>query len=201
MRKVVVTGAAGGLATRMLPALRERYELVLLDVAQTARKGGVVEDVIVADLMERDRDCYREYFRGADAVVHCAYRRVDRSDMEKHFSTEMDNITMAYNLYQICLEEGIRRAVVLSSNHAADFYEELSFSRASVVEASKAITDIATLTPEMTALVAQKTLCAARLWVVTADRDLLEETLHLDHWTTPRALTRGDFELPRIVPP
>ena len=51
MRKVVVTGAAGGLATRMLPALRERYELVLLDVTQTARKGGVVEDVIVADLM------------------------------------------------------------------------------------------------------------------------------------------------------
>ena len=125
MRKVVVTGAAGGLATRMLPALRERYELVLLDVTQTARKGGVVEDVIVVDLIERDRDCYREYFRGADAVVHCAYRRVDRSDMEKLFSTEMDNITMAYNLYQICLEEGIRRAVVLSSNHAADFYEEL----------------------------------------------------------------------------
>ena len=58
-------------------------------------------------------------------MVHCAYRRVDRSDMEKLFSTEMDNITMAYNLYQICLEEGIRRAVVLSSNHAADFYEEL----------------------------------------------------------------------------
>ena len=32
---------------------------------------------------------------------------------------------MAYNLYQTCLEEGVRRAVVCSSNHAADYYENL----------------------------------------------------------------------------
>ena len=32
---------------------------------------------------------------------------------------------MAYNLYQTCLEEGVRRVVVCSSNHAADYYENL----------------------------------------------------------------------------
>ena len=32
---------------------------------------------------------------------------------------------MCYNVYQTCVEEGVRRAVVCSSNHAADFYERL----------------------------------------------------------------------------
>ena len=37
----------------------------------------------------------------------------------------MDNIRMAYNVYQVCLEEGVKRLVALSSNHASDYYEEL----------------------------------------------------------------------------
>ena len=32
---------------------------------------------------------------------------------------------MAHNVYQTCVEEGVRRAVVISSNHAADYYENL----------------------------------------------------------------------------
>ena len=32
---------------------------------------------------------------------------------------------MAYNVYQVSLEEGVRRVVVASSNHAADYYEPL----------------------------------------------------------------------------
>ena len=42
-RKVVVTGAAGYVAGRMLPALRERYDLTLLDVRTTNREGQAVE--------------------------------------------------------------------------------------------------------------------------------------------------------------
>jgi hypothetical protein len=32
---------------------------------------------------------------------------------------------MAYNVYRTALEEGVRRVVVASSNHAADYYERL----------------------------------------------------------------------------
>ena len=39
------------------------------------------------------------------------------------FDAEHDNIKMAFNIYQTALEEGVRRVVVASSNHAADFYE------------------------------------------------------------------------------
>ena len=38
-RRVVVTGAAGYIAGRMLPALQERYDLTLLDITTRNRAG------------------------------------------------------------------------------------------------------------------------------------------------------------------
>jgi len=125
-RKVVVTGASGYVAGRMLDDLRARYDLVLLDVKTTHRDGHEVEDIRVADLLNRDRDAYRAHFSGADAVVHCGFTRAARP--EDRFFAEHDNVKMAYNVYQTCVEEGVRRAVVISSNHAADYYERLIWS-------------------------------------------------------------------------
>jgi hypothetical protein len=124
-RKVLVSGAAGLIASQVLPALRERYDLTLLDIRTTDRKGNPVEGVQIADLVNRDRDSYRHHFRGVDAVVHFGFVRSDRSDSDAHFWAEMKNVEMAYNIYQTALEEGVRRVVVASSNHAADYYEPL----------------------------------------------------------------------------
>ena len=63
-RKVVITGASGYIASLLLPAFRERYDLTLLDVRTTDRDGNDVEGVQIADLMQRDRDSYRHHFRG-----------------------------------------------------------------------------------------------------------------------------------------
>ena len=124
--RVVLTGATGYLAGRMLPALQERYDLVLIDARSTHRKSNQpVEGVQIADLTNPDRDTYRAHFRQADAVVHCAYGRANRKDPDVHFAAELQNIQMAYNLYRICQEEAVRRMVVFSSNHAADFTEGL----------------------------------------------------------------------------
>lgn len=128
-RKVVVTGAAGKVAGQVLPALRERYDLVLLDVRQTNRAGEAMPEVQIADLVERNRDHYRQHFRGADAVLHFGF--VGNSNpaagnaADVRFWHEFDNVQMAYNVYQTALEEGVRRVVVASSNHAADYYEPL----------------------------------------------------------------------------
>ena len=122
-RKVVVTGASGYIAGRMLPALRERYDLTLLDIKKTNREEEEVEGVILVDLLGRDRDAYREYFRGADAVVHSGFVRP--RDSEERYWAEADNVNLAYNVYRTCLEEEVRRAMVIGSNHATDFYERL----------------------------------------------------------------------------
>lgn len=131
-RRVVVTGASGYVAQRMLPALAERWDLVLLDVRDTTSDGRKVPGLVVADLTQRDRDAYRRHFRGADAVIHCGYVRApgldattwqDNSDAK--FWAEHENVALAYNVCRTALEEGVRRVVVASSNHAADYYERL----------------------------------------------------------------------------
>ena len=122
-KKVVITGACGTIAGVLLPALRERYDLTLLDTRQTDRNGKTVPGAQVADLMNKDRDSYRHHFAGADAVVHCAFYRVSDQGDDAYFSSELANLQMTYNVYQVAWEERVRRLVAASTNHAADFYE------------------------------------------------------------------------------
>jgi len=122
-KKVVVTGACGTIAGVLLPALRERYDLTLLDTRATDPSGSPVPGALHADLMNKDRDSYRHHFAGADAVVHCAYYRVSDQGDDAYFSSELANLQMTYNVYQVAWEERVRRLVAASTNHAADFYE------------------------------------------------------------------------------
>ncbi|MCZ6749516.1 MAG: NAD(P)-dependent oxidoreductase [SAR324 cluster bacterium] len=131
-RKVVLTGASGYIAQRMLPELEERYDLVLLDSRAETREGTAVPGVRVCDLTGENREAYREHFKGADTVVHCAFVSASGLDAgsfmntsEAKFRAEHTNVAMAYNVYQTAWEEGVRRMVVASSNHAADYYERL----------------------------------------------------------------------------
>ncbi len=131
-KKVVVTGACGYIVQRMHAELAEKYELVLLDNRTTASNGEPVEGVIACDLTQSDRDSYREHFKGADAVVHSAFVRAPNlgsgsfmDNSEPKFWAEYANVGMAYNVYMTAMEENIKRVVVASSNHAADYYERL----------------------------------------------------------------------------
>jgi len=123
-KKVVVTGASGTIAGVLLPALREQYDLTLLDTRTTDKEGNEVEGVQVVDLMNKDRDTYRQYFTGADAVVHCAYYRIEDQGDDMRFSSELENLQMTYNVYQVSWEEHVGRLVSATTNHAADFYEQ-----------------------------------------------------------------------------
>ena len=122
-KKVVVTGASGTIAGVLLPALREQYDVTALDFRSTDRAGNEVEGIHVVNLMDKNRDSYRQYFTGADAVVHCAYYRVSGEGDDAYFSSELENLQMTYNVYQVAWEEKVRRLVSASTNHAADFYE------------------------------------------------------------------------------
>ena len=143
-RRVVVTGAAGYVAGLMLPGLRDRYDLVPLDVRREDRDGNPVAGLVEADLTDTDRGAYRAHFAGADAVVHCAFVRPPDAgesppasstldgitasvagQSEGRFRAELANVEMAYHVFQTAREEGVRRVVMISSNHAADYYEPL----------------------------------------------------------------------------
>jgi hypothetical protein len=131
-RRVVLTGASGYVAQRMYAALTERWDVVPIDVRDTTRDGRKVPGLVISDLTQPDRNAYRQHFKGADAVIHCGFVRApgktaddwqDNSDAK--FQAEHANVALAYNVYRTALEEGVRRVVVCSSNHAADYYERL----------------------------------------------------------------------------
>lgn len=123
-RNVLITGAAGYLAGQLLSVFREKYNLTLLDIKKQKRDGTMVEDIIEVDLVDHNLDNYRKYFNGIDAVVHLGFKGNTSGDFRTtDFFDELDNVRMAYNVYQVSLEEGVRRVVMASSNHAADWYE------------------------------------------------------------------------------
>lgn len=127
-RKLLVTGASGYVASQMLPTLRERFDCVLVDVRDTDRDGNRIEGLRLADLTNPDLDANREFFRGMDAVVHLGYIHPpegEGSRSVRSYRTERRNVDMAFHVYQLSLEEGVRRVVMASSNHAADWYEDL----------------------------------------------------------------------------
>lgn len=127
-RRVLVTGASGYVASLMLPTLRERYDCILVDVRDTDRHGVPIEGVRIADLTHDDLDANRELFRGIEAVIHLGYASPPPGhrgfDKESYYA-ERRNVNMAFHVYQLALEEGVRRVVMASSNHAADWYEGL----------------------------------------------------------------------------
>jgi nucleoside-diphosphate-sugar epimerase len=134
-KRIVLTGACGYVAQRMWEELTERFEVVALDVTGTTSRGESLPGVVLCDLAAEDRDSFRTHFRGAAAVVHCAFVRAPqldatswRNNTELKFNAELTNVRMAWNVYQTALEEGVPRVVVASSNHAADFYERLIWS-------------------------------------------------------------------------
>ena len=124
MTTVLMTGAAGYIGWYLLPAFRQRYTLRLVDNRDRDGLGQPVEGLVVRDISDVTRmDEYRDLFRGADAVVHLAFMRPATDDLHARYLAERANVDMAYMVYQIALDEGVKRVVVASSNHAADFYE------------------------------------------------------------------------------
>ena len=123
MQKVLMTGASGYIADQILPTFKENYEMVLVDVVDTNRRGEPVDGVVIQDLIDPDRSKYAHLFEGVDAVVHLGYKRRQGSNPLDHFYEEKENVEMAYNVFRSAYDSGASRVVMASSNHAADWYE------------------------------------------------------------------------------
>jgi hypothetical protein len=127
-KRVLVTGASGYVASQMLATLQARYDCVLVDVRGADRDGNPIAGMRIADLTDPDLEANRPLFKGIDAVVHLSYihpaNPQGRPTRDSYY-TERRNVDMAFNVYQLSLEEGVQRVVVASSNHAADWYEGL----------------------------------------------------------------------------
>ena len=116
MRKVLLTGASGGIGSRIRPILKPLYpELVLSDIR---RPDDLRDDetFIQADLARLDE--IEAALRGVEGVIHLGGFSVE-GPWETILSA---NIVGAYNLFEAARRQGVKRVVFASSNHAVGFY-------------------------------------------------------------------------------
>jgi nucleoside-diphosphate-sugar epimerase len=125
-RTVLLTGATGYIASQLLPVFREQYDLTLVDVKGTDPQGQELPGVHIASLADADYAKYARLFQGIDTVVHLGYHRPPGGEWGIcSYHDERVNVDMAYHVYKLSLDAGVHRVVVASSNHAADWYEQL----------------------------------------------------------------------------
>jgi uronate dehydrogenase len=114
-QRVLITGAAGRIGSVLRAALRERFQLRLLDVRPMRAEAG--EEVLVGDI-RRLREV-EEATAGCSAVVHLA-----GISTEAGFEEVLDaNLRGTYHVLEAARTSGTCRRVVLSStNHVTGFY-------------------------------------------------------------------------------
>jgi uronate dehydrogenase len=115
MKKILITGAAGGVITTLRPLLRPFYRLRLSDRAAVPDPTAD-EEFVTADL--GDITAVRRAVAGVDGIVHFG-----GYSLEADWATIHDaNIVGAYNVFEAARLESVKRIVFASSNHVVGFY-------------------------------------------------------------------------------
>ncbi|MFO1080180.1 MAG: NAD(P)-dependent oxidoreductase [Reyranellaceae bacterium] len=115
-RRIVFTGAAGGIGGMIRPLLAAHYPgLVLSDrVAPADLQPG--ERFVAADLTRPDE--VAAALEGADSLLHFGGHSVEGS-----WDTILQaNIIGCYNVFEAARAAGVKRLIFASSNHAIGFY-------------------------------------------------------------------------------
>src|SRR5439155_8743214 len=117
------------IAYMVLPELGRHYDLRLADVRPLTREGRALPGLVILDLNAAPDADVRSLFEGCDAVVHLAYVRADvdapQWSSTSGFAEERANVDLVQRVLEACAQTSVRRAVIASSNHAADWYEHL----------------------------------------------------------------------------
>lgn len=116
MKRLLLTGAAGGLGTLLRPHLAAFAERVVLsDIAAIDDLAGH-ESFTACDLS--DRMAVDALMGGVDGIIH-----LGGVSVEKPFDMILSgNIVGAYNLFEAARHHGRPRIIFASSNHAIGFY-------------------------------------------------------------------------------
>ncbi|WP_019936721.1 NAD(P)-dependent oxidoreductase [Bordetella sp. FB-8] len=117
-RKLLLTGAAGGLGTVLRPRLKAYADLLRVSDIGSMAPARAGEEVVVCDLA--DPRAVDALVQGCDAIVHLGGVSVERPFEE----ILPANIQGIYNVYEAARRHGVRRIIFASSNHAIGFYRQ-----------------------------------------------------------------------------
>lgn len=119
-QRLLITGAAGGMATLLRPRLaRDGRVLRLLDLARipSCSDGAEIVQGSITDPSALDAAC-----AGVDAVLH-----LGGMSTEQEWPLILDvNINGTYQMLEAARRQGIKRVILASSNHAVGFLDTRS---------------------------------------------------------------------------
>jgi uronate dehydrogenase len=115
-RRIVFTGAAGGIGTMTRPLLAKFYPGLVLSDRVTPKDLQPSEIFVAADLTKPDE--VASLVKGAHSVIHLGGHSVEGT-WDQILNA---NIIGCYNLFEASRVAGVKRVVFASSNHAIGFY-------------------------------------------------------------------------------
>jgi uronate dehydrogenase len=116
MKSVVVTGAAGGIGTRLRTLLDSVYPDIRWSDIRTPSDMASHQTFVQTDLADLAQ--VEKLVDGVDGVVHLGGESVEQS-WERILRA---NIVGCYNLFEAARRKKVKRVVFASSNHAVGFY-------------------------------------------------------------------------------
>jgi uronate dehydrogenase len=115
MKTVLITGAAGDVATHLRRELAGRYKLRVSDIKPL--KNRARDEAFVKADVTKMSDMLRAT-KGVDAIVHLGAWSVE-GDWDTILSA---NIAGTYNAFEAARQNSVKRVLLASSNHAVGFY-------------------------------------------------------------------------------
>ena len=116
MQSVLMTGAAGGIGTRLRALLKGVYPRLRLSDLKAPADLKPDEEFIAADLA--DMAAVEKAVAGIEGIIHLGGFSVEGPWDVIHSA----NIIGCYNLFEAARRQGVKRVVFASSNHAVGFY-------------------------------------------------------------------------------
>jgi uronate dehydrogenase len=118
MKRLLITGAAGGLGSVMRRRLSHLAEVLRLSDVADLGEGAANEELVPCDL--GNKAAVEALVEGCDGIVHFGGRSVEDT-WEVIRNANIDGV---FNLYEAARKHGCRRIVFASSNHAIGFYKQ-----------------------------------------------------------------------------
>src|SRR5258706_3909667 len=111
MRKVLMTGASGGVGTRLRTLLKPIYPELILSDLKAPEDLHPDETFIAADLSHIEE--IEAALTGVEGIVH-----LGGYSIEGPWETMLQsNIIGTYNLFEAARRQGVKRVIFASSNH------------------------------------------------------------------------------------
>lgn len=118
MKRLLITGAAGGLGQAMRTRLVHLAEMIRLSDVADMGDAAVHEEIVTCDLA--DKAAVEALVEGCDGIVHFGGKSI-----EGPWDVVRDsNIEGVFNLYEAARKHGHPRIVFASSNHAIGYHKQ-----------------------------------------------------------------------------